>query len=75
MCILCGDPDPLHGMGPAPLMLVAAGAMQVYAKVIKPLRRQGQTRPRSSADSTMTAPVARPRGRQRVQHAVNRSNA
>jgi hypothetical protein len=41
MCIFCGDPDPLHGMGPAPLMLAAAGAMQVYTKVVRPLRRKG----------------------------------
>jgi hypothetical protein len=37
VCIFCGDPDPLHGLGPAPLLLAAAGTTQLYVKVIWPL--------------------------------------
>jgi hypothetical protein len=38
MCVFCGASDPLHGVGPAQLMLAAAGLYSAYASVVRPLR-------------------------------------
>jgi hypothetical protein len=58
VCFFCGDPDPTHGLGPFPLMLAAAGTMQVYTKVVRSfrLRRAGAPPPAPPADAADQAP-------------------
>jgi hypothetical protein len=37
-CVVCGASDPLHGMGPAQLMLAGAGLYGAYTSIVRPLR-------------------------------------